>query len=379
MALLGRLAAVAQLVEALENPRLAALGHAGVGVVLVHEGDVVVHVLLLGIHAAHAVAHDGHHLVGKGRVVRDAVRNGPGQDVAVAVFVLQAFAVERGAPRGAAEQEAARTHVAGEPGQVAHALQAEHRVVDVERNHRHVVRAVRGGRDDPAGHRAALVDAFLQHLPVFRLAVVHELVGVLRLVELAERRPDSQLAEHAFHAEGARLVGHDGHHVLADLLVAHQRAEHLHEGHGGGDLALAGIFQQAIEGGQRWNLQRGRLAAALRQVAAQRGTALAQVLHLGAVFSQLDEGHVGQFFVGHRDLEAIAKAAQRVLRHLLGLVRDHLAFARFAHAVALHRLGQDQRGLALVLDGCGIRGEHLLGVVAAAREAPDLVVAHVGD
>ena len=102
--------------------------------------------------------------------------------------------------------------------------------------------------DDPARHRAAFVDALLQHLAVLRLAVVHQLVGVLRLVELAERRVDAELAEHALHAEGARLVGHDRHDVLADGLVAHQRAEHLHEGHRGRDLALAGVLEQALEG-----------------------------------------------------------------------------------------------------------------------------------
>ena len=190
---------------------------------------------------------DHHHLVGEGRVVGDAVRDGAGDDVAVAVLVLQALAVQRGAPGGAAEQEAARADVAGQPGQVADALEAEHRVVDVERDHRHVVRAVRGGRGDPARHRAAFVDALLQHLAVLGLAVVHQLVGVLRLVELADRRVDAELAEHAFHAEGARFVGHDRHDVLADRLVAHQRAEHLHEGHGGGDLALAGAVEQALE------------------------------------------------------------------------------------------------------------------------------------
>ena len=47
-----------------------------------------------------------------------------------------------------------------------------------------------------------------------------------------------------------------------------------------------------------------------------------------------------QLLVGDRDLEAVAESAQRVLRHLLGLVRDHLAFARFAHAVALDGLGR---------------------------------------
>ena len=58
--------------------------------------------------------------------------------VAVAVLVLQALAVERGPPGGAAEQEAAGPRVAGRPGQVADPLEAEHRVVDVERDHRGV-------------------------------------------------------------------------------------------------------------------------------------------------------------------------------------------------------------------------------------------------
>ena len=64
-------------------------------------------------------------------------------DVAVAVLVLQALAVQRRAAGRAAEQEAAGAHVAGRPGQVADALEAEHRVVDVERDHRDVVGAVR--------------------------------------------------------------------------------------------------------------------------------------------------------------------------------------------------------------------------------------------
>jgi hypothetical protein len=73
--------------------------------------------------------------------------------MAVAVLVLQALAVQRGAPGGAADQEAARLHVAGGPGQVADALEAEHRVVDVERDHRPAVVGVGGAaaiQDDMA-------------------------------------------------------------------------------------------------------------------------------------------------------------------------------------------------------------------------------------
>ena len=95
----------------------------------------------------------------------------------MAVLVLQALAVERRAARGAAEQEAARLHVAGRPGQVADALEAEHRVVHVERHHDPVVRRVRRRRGDPAAHAARLVDALLQHLAGLVLAVVHDLVA----------------------------------------------------------------------------------------------------------------------------------------------------------------------------------------------------------
>jgi hypothetical protein len=80
-------------------------------------------------------------------------------------------------------------------------------------------------------------------------------------------------------------------------------------------------------------------------------------------------GHLRQVIVADRDLEAVAEAAQRVAGHLLGLVGDHLAFARFAHAVALDGLGQDQGRLAFVLDGRLVGGKDLGGVVAAAGSA----------
>ena len=158
----------------------------------------------------------------------------------MAVLVLQAFAVERGAPRGAAEQETARPRVTRRPRQVADPLEPEHRVVDVERDHRAVRHRVRGGRRDPGRHGPRLVDALLQHLAVLVLLVVHELVGVLGLVQLPDLRPDPELAEHALHAEGARLVGHDRHHPLADLLVPQQGGEDPDERHRGGDRAIAG-------------------------------------------------------------------------------------------------------------------------------------------
>src|SRR2546430_9907045 len=48
------------------------------------------------------------------------------------------------------------SRVAGRPDQVHHPLEAEHRVEDVERDHRDVAGAVRGGRGDPGRQRARL-------------------------------------------------------------------------------------------------------------------------------------------------------------------------------------------------------------------------------
>ena len=219
-------------------------------IVLVHHRQVVEDVLLLGVHPAQAVLHDHRDLVGEGRVVGDAVRDGRRQHVRVAVLVLQALAVERGAPGGAADQEAAGPRVAGRPGQVADALEPEHRVVDVERDHRGVGHAVAGRRGDPGRHRAGLVDALLQHLTGAVLLVVHELVGVLGLVQLPDLGEDPELPEQALHAEGAGLVGHDRHHVLADRLVPQQGGQDPDERHRGGDLAVAGGLELGREGRQ---------------------------------------------------------------------------------------------------------------------------------
>ena len=80
-------------------------------VVFVHQGDVVEHIFLIDI-MRRMPLQNHRQLVGVGRVVADAVGDQAGLDMAVAVFVLQAFAVQRGAAGSAAQQEAAR---AGSP------------------------------------------------------------------------------------------------------------------------------------------------------------------------------------------------------------------------------------------------------------------------
>ena len=69
--------------------------------------------------------------------------------MALAILMLQAFAVERGAPRGAAEHEAACLNITRCPSQIADALEAEHRVINVERNHVDAVIRISAGGGDP--------------------------------------------------------------------------------------------------------------------------------------------------------------------------------------------------------------------------------------
>ncbi len=121
------------------------------------------------------------------------------------------------------------------------------------------------------------------------------------------------------------------------------------------------------------------VAAARRQIAAEGRAPRAQILHLLAVLGEAQERELVQVLVGHRNFEAVAEAAQRVVAELLGLVGDHLPLARRAHAVALDGLGEDDGRLALVLDRRLVGGVDLERVVAAAGQRPDLRVGPVLD
>ena len=70
---------------------------------------------------------------------------------------------------------------------------------------------------------------------------------------------------------------------------------------------------------------------------------------------------------------------QLVRVELLLLVRDVLALARLAQAVALDGPREDDRRRALVADGGVVGSVDLLRVVAAEAHRPQLVVAHVLD
>ena len=86
------------------------------------------------VHPTDAVLDDDGEFERERRVVGETVRHRQREHVAVAVLVLEAFAGQRRAAGGAAEQEPARAAVGSRPDQVADPLESEHRIEDEERD-----------------------------------------------------------------------------------------------------------------------------------------------------------------------------------------------------------------------------------------------------
>ena len=82
----------------------------------------------------------------------------------MAVLMLQALAIQRGAPCGGADQKPACLTVTGRPGKIANPLKAEHRIEDVKRHHGEIGDAVGSRCSQPRRKRARLVDTLLENL-----------------------------------------------------------------------------------------------------------------------------------------------------------------------------------------------------------------------
>ena len=130
-------------------------------VILIHAGDVIEHIFLLADHASQAVLNDDGEFVRVGRIVGYAVRYSSGTDQTMTVLMLQTLARQCRASCRTADQEAARLQIATSPNEVANALEAEHRIVNVERHHLFVVIRVRRSSREPGTECTALVDTFL--------------------------------------------------------------------------------------------------------------------------------------------------------------------------------------------------------------------------
>ena len=152
---------------------------------LVHHRDVVEDIALIDQHLAHAGIDDDRHFACEGGIPGLAVRNRGRHQMAAAVLVLQAFAAQRRAPRGGADQEAAGTLVGCRPDLIADPLKAEHRVINIEGQHGQSMHAVAGGCGRPAGECAGFADPFFEDLSVGGLAIAEHRADVLWRIALS--------------------------------------------------------------------------------------------------------------------------------------------------------------------------------------------------
>ena len=354
---------------------------------LVVDGDVVHHVLAVAVavHALDAFRNQVRHLVRKGRIVGDHRRICRRQNRRMTIHMLQALTKQGGASRSRADDETARHLVASGPEVVARALETEHRVEDVHRDHRLAVRRIgRTGRDE--GRRGTiLVDALVQELAVRRLTVRQLQVVVHRDVVLALRVVNLQGREPGVQAERARLIRNDRHHSLPDLLITHQRLKRTHQRHRRGNFLLTRVLEHSLVGLLEvlLLLQRRELHTTLRQVPAELLAALLQILDLRRVLARVVVRRqvriLLQLLVADRHALLVAEALQVLQREVLHLVRRVTTLKVVAQAVTLNRVRQNDRRLALGLQRTLVRRIDLAVVVAAAAQRPDLLIRHVLD
>src|ERR1700676_2432010 len=289
--------------------------------------------------------------------------------MAVAVLVLQAFTGQGGAAGGTAEQEAARAHVGRGPDEVGDALEAEHGVVNEKRNGVDAVRGVGGARGDERGHGAGFGDSLFEDLAVFRFLVVHQGIDVDRLIFLTNAGINTSGAEERLHAERAGFVWNDGHDELTHLRIAQHFAQHAHVGHGGGDFPAVAAVVKFLEEFIVIGDERLRADTALGDIAAESFASRAEILDLYAVFGGAIERNFDTVLIVQRNAEARAKYLKLFFVQLFLLVRDVLAFAGFAEAVALDGAREDYSGAAFEVDGGFVGSIDLARIVAAETQA----------
>ncbi len=174
------------------------------------------------VHLLDAALNDVRDLVAVGRVVVDHCGVGRCQQRRVTVHVLQTLTGQRGAAGGGTNDEATRQLVRGCPEHVTGALEPEHRVEDVERDHRYALGGVGGAGSGERCNGAVLVDTRVQDDALLGLLVgehefaVHgEVVLPVGVVDLGGR-------EERVHTEGTGFIGNDRHDPLTEVLLAHQ-------------------------------------------------------------------------------------------------------------------------------------------------------------
>ncbi|EME17209.1 arginase/agmatinase/formimionoglutamate hydrolase, arginase family protein [Rhodococcus triatomae BKS 15-14] len=339
--------------------------------------------LRTAVHAADPVPDDVRDLVGERGVVGDGGGVGRREQQRVPVGVLQALTGERGAAGGGAEDEAAGHLVGRRPQSVAGALEPEHRIEDVQRDHRLAVGGVGGADRGERRRRTGLVDTLVQDLADAGLLVRQHQFGVDGGVQLTVAVVDLQRREPRVHTERAGLVGNDRHDSLADLLVPQQFLDDADQRHRGRDLLLARSLADGVERGDVRHRQWRCVGVPRRQEPAECLAAVEHVPDLRGVGTGVVVRRqvrvLLQLRVGDRDPLQVTERLEVVEGELLHLVGGVAALEVLAEGVALDGVRQDHRRLALVRHRGGVGGVDLAVVVTTALEVPDLLVAEVLD
>ena len=112
---------------------------------------------------------------------------------------------------------------------------------------------------------------------------------------------------------------------------------------------------------------------------AQRLSALLHIDELGRILVEFQIRYFVYLVIRNRESEAVAKCLQRNCAHLFLLMGNILGFSRFAHPIALDRLGKNNSRLSGMFYGCRICRIDFMRIMPSTIQPPDIVVGHVGD
>ena len=145
---------VAVLVHSFQDVSFGTRRFSRLEVFLVGHGDIVDHIISFEVHIPDSLFHDDGQFVGKGWVIGFYGRVGQGQQMAVTILMLEAFACQRGSSGGSTDHKSACPDISGRPDQIADPLESEHGIEDEEGNAVHSVGGIAGSGSDERRHGA---------------------------------------------------------------------------------------------------------------------------------------------------------------------------------------------------------------------------------
>src|SRR5262249_2967616 len=121
-----------KLVEPLKNPRFGASGHFRHLIALIVERQIVKIFFAFNVKPSEAVANNDGDFVGKTGIISEQRRNGAGQDLAMAVLMLDPLSIPSRTPGRAIQEQPLRYNHAPRPQQLSDAPKPTHRIIEVE-------------------------------------------------------------------------------------------------------------------------------------------------------------------------------------------------------------------------------------------------------